>query len=82
MSKFAKVLHGETLVIGIKKCYILKKTKDCIGLLLGVFERGPIPNIWYFRVMADPIKGNKITSSYNDIINLLGHYSLNNLVML
>ena len=28
--------------------------------------------------MADPIKGNKITSSYNDIINLLGHYSLNN----
>ena len=58
--------------------YILKKTKDCIGLLLGVFERGPIPNIWYFRVMADPIKGNKITSSYNDIINLLGHYSLNN----
>ena len=58
--------------------YVLKKTKDCIGLLLGVFERGPSPEHWYFRVMADPIKGNKITSSYDDIITLLGNYSFIN----
>ena len=58
--------------------YILKRTKDCIGLLLGVFERDPTQNLWYFRVMADPIAGNKVTSSYQDIKTLLGTYSMCN----
>ena len=58
--------------------YILKRTKDCIGLLLGVFERDPTQNIWYFRVMADPIDGNKVTLSYEDIKTLLGTYSMCN----
>ena len=58
--------------------YILKRTKDCIGLLLGVFERIPISNMWYFRVMADPISGNKVTLSYEDIKTLLGSYSMAN----
>ena len=58
--------------------YVLNRTKDCIGLLLGVFERDPIQNIWYFRVMADPIRGNKVTLSYEDIKILLGSYSMAN----
>ena len=58
--------------------YVLNRTKDCIGLLLGVFEREPIQNIWYFRVMADPIRGNKVTLSYEDIKTLLGSYSMAN----
>ena len=58
--------------------YVLKRTKDCIGLLLGVFERDPTQNIWYFRVMADPISGNKVTLSYEDIKTLLGTYSMCN----
>ena len=58
--------------------YVLNRTKDCIGLLLGVFERDPIQNIWYFRVMADPIRGNKVTLSYEDIKTLLGSYSMAN----
>ena len=58
--------------------YVLKRTKDCIGLLLGVFERDPTQNIWYFRVMADPIAGNKVTLSYEDIKTLLGTYSMCN----
>ena len=57
--------------------YTLNRTKDCIGLLLGVFERDP-QNIWYFRVMADPISGNKVTLSYEDIKTLLGSYDMNN----
>ena len=56
--------------------YILKKTKDCIGLLLGVFERDPAQNIWYFRVMADPIEGHKVTLSYESIKALLGKYTM------
>ena len=59
--------------------YILTRTKDCIGLLLGVFERDPTQNVWYFRVMADPIAGNKVTLSYNDIKTLLGNYDINNI---
>ena len=60
--------------------YTLRRTKDCIGLLLGVFERSPDPYVWYFRVMADPIKGNKVTLSFEDIKALLGGYSIYNFV--
>ena len=60
--------------------YTLRRTKDCIGLLLGVFERSPDPYVWYFRVMADPIRGNKVTLSYEDIKALLGGYSIYNFV--
>ena len=56
--------------------YILQRTKDTIGLLLGVFERSMTRNVFYFRVMADPIHGNKVTLSYDDIKTLLGGYSM------
>ena len=56
--------------------YILQRTKDTIGLLLGVFERSMTRNVFYFRVMADPIHGNKVTLSYEDIKTLLGGYSM------
>jgi len=58
--------------------YTLTRTKDCIGLLLGIFERSQDPYTWYFRVMADPIRGNKVTLSYEDIKALLGSYSIYN----
>ena len=56
--------------------YLLNRTKDCVGLLLGVFERDKKLNIWYFRVMADPIEGNKVTDSKQSIQKLLGNYSI------
>lgn len=58
--------------------FTLQRTKDCIGLLLGVFQRDPNPNqnIWYFRCMADPISGNVVTQSFEDIKTLLGNYTL------
>jgi hypothetical protein len=58
--------------------YTLNRTKDCIGLLLGVFERDQTGMFWYFRVMADPIHGNKVTDSIADIKTLLGQYSMCN----
>jgi tellurium resistance protein TerZ len=58
--------------------YTLNRTKDCIGLLLGVFERDPTGMFWYFRVMADPIDGNVVTQSIEDIKTLLGQYSMAN----
>jgi len=57
--------------------YLLNRTKDCIGLLLGVFERDTKLNIWYFRVMADPIEGNKVVDSKESMQKLLGNYSIN-----
>ena len=56
--------------------FTLQRTKDCIGLLLGVFQRDPTQNIWYFRCMADPISGNVVTQSYEDIKTLLGNYTM------
>ena len=58
--------------------YTLNRTKDCIGLLLGVFERDQTGMFWYFRVMADPIHGNVVTASIEDIKTLLGQYSMTN----
>ena len=58
--------------------YTLNRTKDCIGLLLGVFERDQTGMFWYFRVMADPIHGNVVTASIEDIKTLLGQYSMKN----
>jgi tellurium resistance protein TerZ len=58
--------------------YLLNRTKDCVGLLLGVFERDSRLNIWYFRVMADPIEGKKVTDSKESLQKLLGSYSINN----
>ena len=69
-------LYTESFIIGK---YTLNRTKDCIGLLLGVFERNPTKGTWYFRVMADPISGNKVTLSINDIKALLGGYSTRNM---
>ena len=56
--------------------FTLTRTKDCIGLLLGVFQRDPTQNIWYFRCMADPISGNVVTASFEDIKTLLGNYTI------
>ena len=57
--------------------FILNKTKDCIGLLLGLFERNFQNGGWFFRVMVDPISGKQVTKSYNDLKNLLAGYSAN-----
>ena len=56
--------------------YTLTRTKDCIGLLLGVFQRDPTQKTWYFRCMADPISGRVVTSSFDDIKTLLGNYTI------
>jgi len=57
--------------------YILAKSKDCIGLLLGVFERDNSNNRWFFQVMVDPIEGNMITNSYDSLKELLKTYDNN-----
>ena len=54
--------------------YVLNKTKDCIGLLLGLLERDRQTGGWFFRVMCDPIEGNKVTSSYQSLQMLLNGY--------
>lgn len=56
--------------------FVLNRTKDCIGLLFGLFSRRPNTAEWYFRVMADPIGGNKISTSIPDIKALLKGYQL------
>ena len=54
--------------------YVLNKTKDCIGLLLGLLERNRQDGGWFFRVMCDPIEGNVVTSSYQSLKVLLNGY--------
>ena len=54
--------------------FVLNKTKDCIGLLLGLLERNRQDGGWFFRVMCDPIEGNVVTSSYSSLKVLLNGY--------
>ena len=60
--------------------FVLNKTKDCIGLLLGLLERNRLGGGWFFRVMCDPIEGHVVTTSYNSLKILLNGYleSFNN----
>jgi len=57
--------------------YILARSKDCIGLLLGVFERDNSNNRWFFQVMVDPIEGNVVLNSYESLKELLKTYDDN-----
>ncbi|ORX79226.1 hypothetical protein BCR32DRAFT_281603 [Anaeromyces robustus] len=65
-----------TNTTGIGK-YILSRSKDCIGLLLGLFERDNSNNRWFFQVMIDPIEGNVVTKSYDSMKVLLKAYDKN-----
>ncbi|MCQ2820865.1 MAG: TerD family protein [archaeon] len=56
--------------------YILSRTKDCVGLLLGLFERNKNNGEWFFSVMADPIEGKIVTNSIDSLKELLGGYSM------
>lgn len=56
--------------------YVLTRTKDCIGLLFGLFSRRPNSAEWFFRVMADPLEGNTITNSLPSLKGILSGYSL------
>ncbi len=55
--------------------FVLNETKDCIGLLLGLFERNRQTNGWFFRVMVDPIEGNTAIKSYDSLKTLLNGYT-------
>ena len=66
------LLATDTYYIGK---YILKSTKDTNGILSGIFERNHL-NKWYFRVISEPINGNKVTLSYDDIKTLLKNYCI------
>ena len=72
-SAFIRLIDGKTKnEIGR---FVLNETKDCIGLLLGLFERNRQTGGWFFRVMVDPLEGNIITSSYDSLKTLLNGYS-------
>ena len=55
--------------------FVLNQTKDCIGMLLGLFERNKQTGGWFFRVMVDPLDGNTAIKSYNSLKTLLNGYS-------
>ncbi|MCQ2817031.1 MAG: TerD family protein [archaeon] len=55
--------------------YILARTKDCVGLLLGLFERNMNNGEWFFTVMADPIEGRVVVNSIPSLKELLGNYN-------
>ena len=72
-SAFIRLINGKT-----KKemgRFVLNETKDCIGLLLGLFERNRQTNGWFFRVMVDPIEGNTAIKSYDSLKTLLNGYT-------
>ena len=70
---FIRLIHGKT-----KKelgRFVLNQTKDCIGLLLGLFERNRQTGGWFFRVMVDPLEGNTAIKSYPSLKILLNGYT-------
>ena len=54
--------------------FVLNRTFDCIGLLVGILHRSRKDGRWYLRVMIDPIEGNVITKSHNSLKMLVPGY--------
>lgn len=54
--------------------FILNRSFDCIGLLVGILHRNRQDGKWYLRVMTDPIPGNVITKSYGELRRLVPGY--------
>lgn len=54
--------------------FILNRSYDCIGLLVGILHRSRRDRRWYLRVMTDPIPGNVITKSYGELKRLVPGY--------
>ena len=73
-SAYIRLFKGKIVKKEIGR-YILNQMKDCIGMLLGLFERDRKTRGWFFRVMADPIEGNVVSKSYNRLKQLLNGYS-------
>ena len=72
-SAFIRLISGKTKhELGR---FVLNQTKDCIGLLLGLFEKNRQTGGWYFRVMVDPLEGNTAIKSYDSLKTLLNGYS-------
>ncbi len=55
--------------------FVLNQTKDCIGLLLGLFEKNRQTGGWFFRVMVDPLEGRDIKESIPSLKVLLNGYT-------
>ena len=54
--------------------FILSRSFDCIGLLVGILHRNRQDGKWYLRVMTDPIPGNVITKSYGELKRIVPGY--------
>lgn len=60
--------------------YILAKSEVCLGLLLGIFQKDPLLNNWYFSIVAEPFKIGTFNITKGNIQRLICKYSLNNLL--
>ena len=69
-SAYIRLLNGKSEI----GRFVLNETKDCIGLLLGLFEKNRQTGGWYFRVMIDPIEGNTVKESKKKKKTLLNGY--------
>jgi len=57
--------------------FMYNKIKGCFAIILGIFQRDPDLNIWYFRVMAQPFQKRYIQDTANNIEVLIGKCCLN-----
>ena len=59
---------------------------NCLGILLGLFERNRQTNGCYFRVMIDPLEGHTVKDSYPSLKTFLNififFYKINLLFLL
>lgn len=54
--------------------FSVNRAYDCIGLLMGIMHKSRRDGRWYLAVMVEPIPGNVITKSYNELRRIVPGY--------
>ena len=57
-------------------CHVLGQGTETVGLLLGLFRKDTVNNVWLFQVMIQPIPGNEAPEAVNTLKDILSRYKM------
>ena len=66
-------LYDQTKLIG---CHVIGQGSETTGLLLGLFRKDLINNVWLFQVMISPLPGKEAPDSIQQLKVLLDKYKI------
>lgn len=66
-------LYDSSKLIG---CHVLGQGSETVGLLLGIFRKDFVNNVWLFQVMISPLPGKEAPESIDQLKIILDKYKM------